>query len=82
MNPVQKVMKRAKINKESIDDLFLVGGSTFMKKIRKLLFDTTNKVPCQIVDSREAVAFGACIKGLWTKNRNHQKFNNFIDVKL
>lgn len=81
MIPVKKVLEKAKINVESIDDLFLVGGSTFIKKIRKLLFDTIKKVPCSSVDPREAVAIGACIAGAWIKYSD-EKFNPVVDILM
>ena len=61
MNPVKTVLDRAEINPKSIDNLFLVGGSTYMKLIREKLINITEKEPCPSVDPCEVAALGACI---------------------
>ena len=43
LSAVEKVINEAKINKESIDHLFFVGGSTLMKKEREIVIETTEK---------------------------------------
>lgn len=64
MNAVDKVSEEAKVDLKSIDDVFLVGGSTFLIKIREQLKEKTGKDACTYADPREAVALGACIVGL------------------
>lgn len=89
MNSVDKVVERAKIDIKSIDHLFLVGGSTFIKKIREKLVDKTGKQPCTYADPRESVALGACIIGsalsLFEKpeeERENQAKNSIFYVNL
>ena len=75
MDPLKKLMGNFK--GESIDHLFLVGGSTFMKKIRELLINITKKVPCPNIDPREAVSLGACIAGAWKVSKEKNEFGAF-----
>ena len=51
-----------------------------MKKIRELLFDTTKKVPCPLVDPRKAVSIGASIVGAWEVN-NEMNIKEKLDEK-
>lgn len=63
MDPVEKVMLDAKMSKGDIDDIILVGGSTRIPKIQKLLSDYFNgKELCKSVNPDEAVAVGAAIQ--------------------
>lgn len=64
MRPVERVLKDAKISKEEIDDIVLVGGSTRIPKVRELLkqfFDNKKELKHD-VHPDEAVAYGAAIQ--------------------
>merc|ERR1711890_53186 len=61
--PVEKAMRDAKMDKSSIDDLVLVGGSTRIPKIQKLLQDFFNgKELNKSIQPDEAVAYGAAVQ--------------------
>lgn len=63
MEPVDKVILDSKISKNNIDDIILVGGSTRIPKIQKLLSDYFNgKELCKSLNPDEAVAIGATIQ--------------------
>jgi L1 cell adhesion molecule like protein len=63
MEPVEKVMRDAKLSKGNIDDIILVGGSTRIPKIQKMLSDFFNgKELCKSINPDEAVAVGAAIQ--------------------
>jgi len=63
MDPVEKVLRDAKIAKGSVDEVVLVGGSTRIPKIQSLLTDFFNgKEPCKSINPDEAVAFGATVQ--------------------
>ena len=68
MSLLKKVMEKPDIDLKSINDLFLIGGATQIKKIRELLIDTIGIEPCPTVDPRQAIALGACIAQLSIKN--------------
>merc|ERR1719243_471540 len=63
LDPVEKAMRDAKLDKSSINDVVLVGGSTRIPKIQKLLQDFFNgKELNKSINPDEAVAYGAAIQ--------------------
>jgi heat shock 70kDa protein 1/2/6/8 len=63
MEPVEKVLRDAKISKSQVDEVVLVGGSTRIPKVQAMLIDFFNgKEPCKSINPDEAVAFGATVQ--------------------
>jgi len=63
LEPVEKAMRDAKLDKSSIDDLVMVGGSTRIPKVQKLLQDFFNgKELNKSINPDEAVAYGAAVQ--------------------
>jgi len=63
LEPVEKAMRDAKFDKSSINDVVLVGGSTRIPKIQKLLSDFFNgKELNKSINPDEAVAYGAAVQ--------------------
>jgi len=63
LDPVEKALRDAKLDKASIDDVVLVGGSTRIPKIQKLLQDFFNgKELNKSINPDEAVAYGAAVQ--------------------
>merc|ERR1712012_765587 len=63
LEPVEKAMRDAKMDKSAIDDIVLVGGSTRIPKIQKLLQDFFNgKELNKSMNPDEAVAYGAAVQ--------------------
>jgi len=63
LEPVEKAMRDAKLDKSSIHDLVLVGGSTRIPKIQKLLQDFFNgKELNKSINPDEAIAYGAAVQ--------------------
>jgi len=61
--PVEKVLKDAKMAKEDVHEVVLVGGSTRIPKVVQLLKEYFNgKEPCKSINPDEAVAFGATVQ--------------------
>ncbi|RDD39510.1 Heat shock cognate 71 kDa protein [Trichoplax sp. H2] len=61
--PVEKAIRDAKMDKSSIHDIVLVGGSTRIPKIQKLLQDFFNgKELNKSINPDEAVAYGAAVQ--------------------
>ena len=58
--PVEKVLKDAKMAKEEVQEVVLVGGSSRIPKVQQLLREFFGgKEPCRAVNADEAVATGA-----------------------
>merc|ERR1712142_925578 len=63
LEPVEKAMRDAKMDKSSINDIVFVGGSTRIPKIQKLLMDFFNgKELNKSINPDEAVAYGAAVQ--------------------
>ncbi|ODQ64522.1 heat shock protein 70 [Nadsonia fulvescens var. elongata DSM 6958] len=63
IDPVEKVLRDAKIDKSSVDEIVLVGGSTRIPKVQKLVSDFFNgKEPNRSINPDEAVAYGAAVQ--------------------
>jgi molecular chaperone DnaK len=60
--PVEKALTDARLNKSDINEVVLVGGSTRIPAIQKLVESLTGKKPNQSVNPDEVVAIGAAIQ--------------------
>ena len=63
IDPVNKVILDSKISKSNVDEIVLVGGSTRIPKVQKMLSDYFNgKELSKAINPDEAVAYGACVQ--------------------
>jgi heat shock protein 1/8 len=63
LGPVEQALSDAKLSKQSIDEIVLVGGSTRIPKIQRLLEDFFNgKTLNKSINPDEAVAYGAAVQ--------------------
>ncbi|GAB1732557.1 Heat shock protein [Hortaea werneckii] len=63
IQPVEQVLKDSQIEKSKVDDIVLVGGSTRIPRIQKLLSDFFNgKKLEKSINPDEAVAYGAAVQ--------------------
>ncbi len=63
LEPVKKAMKDAKLSKNDIDKVLLVGGSTRIPCVQELVKKELGKEPSKEVNPDEVVAMGAAIQG-------------------
>ena len=63
LEPVRKAMKDAKLSKNDIDKVILVGGSTRIPKVQEIIKNELGKEPSKGVNPDEVVAMGAAIQG-------------------
>ncbi|MEL6602092.1 MAG: molecular chaperone DnaK [Cyanobacteria bacterium J06614_10] len=61
--PVETALKDAKLSKNDIDEVVLVGGSTRIPAVQNLVEKILGKAPNQSVNPDEVVAIGAAIQG-------------------
>jgi molecular chaperone DnaK len=61
--PVMQALKDAKLSPSDIDEVVLVGGSTRVPKVQRLVKEIFNKEPHKGVNPDEVVAVGAAIQG-------------------
>jgi heat shock protein 5 len=63
LKPVEQVLKDAKVSKNEVDDIVLVGGSTRIPKVQELIKEFFNgKAASKGINPDEAVAFGAAVQ--------------------
>ncbi|RPD66342.1 heat shock protein HSS1 [Lentinus tigrinus ALCF2SS1-7] len=63
LEPVEKVLRDSKIDKSQVHEIVLVGGSTRIPRIVKLVSDFFNgKEPNKSINPDEAVAYGAAVQ--------------------
>jgi L1 cell adhesion molecule like protein len=77
--PVDQVMKDAKMSKDQVHEIVLVGGSTRVPRVQQLLREYFNgKELCQSVNPDEAVAYGAAVQGAVLGGVKDEKLESLI----
>ena len=79
LQPVEKVLRDAKMDKQSIHEVVLVGGSTRIPKIQQLLQDLFNgKEPSKSINPDEAVAYGAAVQAAILSGKTDEKLDELL----
>ena len=79
MDPVVSVLRDAKLSKSEVNDIVLVGGSTRIPKVQKLLQDFFNgKELSKSINPDEAVAYGATIQAAILSGVDSKKTNDLL----
>lgn len=79
MEPVEKCLRDAKMDKRSIHDVVLVGGSTRIPKVQSLLQDLFNgKELCKSINPDEAVAYGAAVQAAILSGEGSEKVQDLL----
>merc|ERR1712012_1349008 len=79
LGPVEKALRDAKLDKASIGDIVLVGGSTRIPKIQKLLQDFFNgKELNKSINPDEAVAYGAAVQAAILTGETHSSVSDLL----
>merc|ERR1711923_683221 len=79
LDPVEKSLRDAKMDKSSIHDVVLVGGSTRIPKVQKLLSDFFNgKELNKSINPDEAVAYGAAVQAAILTGETHSSVSDLL----
>ncbi|KAI8332285.1 70 kDa heat shock protein 3 [Chlamydoabsidia padenii] len=79
MEPVEKVLRDAKIDKGSVHEVVMVGGSTRIPKIQKMVSDFFNgKEPNRSINPDEAVAYGAAVQAAILSGDTSEKTDSLL----
>jgi L1 cell adhesion molecule like protein len=79
MEPVEKSLRDAKMDKAQMHDIVLVGGSTRIPKVQKLLQDFFNgKQLNKSINPEEAVAYGAAVKAAILAGDNSEEVQDLL----
>lgn len=83
LEPVEKALKDAKMNKSSIHDVVLVGGSIRIPKIQSLLQNLFNGKKLNLsINPDEAVAYGAAVQAAILSGERHSKIKDVLLVDV
>jgi L1 cell adhesion molecule like protein len=83
LEPVEKVLRDAKMDKSNVHDIVLVGGSTRIPKVQKLLSDFFNgKELCKSINPDEAVAYGAAVQAAILTGQQSEQLNKVVLVDV
>ncbi|KAL2759709.1 hypothetical protein ACRALDRAFT_2023846 [Sodiomyces alcalophilus JCM 7366] len=79
IQPVDRVLTDSKIDKSNVHEIVLVGGSTRIPRIQKLISDYFNgKEPNKSINPDEAVAYGAAVQAAILSGDTTSKSTNEI----
>ncbi|XP_026413288.1 heat shock cognate 70 kDa protein 2-like [Papaver somniferum] len=79
MEPVEKCSTDAKMDKSTIHEVVLVGGSTRIPMIQSLLQDFFNgKELCKSINPDEAVAYGAAVQAAILSGEGDEKVKDLV----
>jgi len=79
MDPVQKCLKDSKMDKGSVHDVVLVGGSTRIPKVQDLLKEFfAGKELCKSINPDEAVAYGAAVQAAILSGETSEKVQDLL----
>ncbi|KAF8311577.1 heat shock cognate 70 [Clavulina sp. PMI_390] len=79
LEPVEKVLRDAKIDKSNVHEIVLVGGSTRIPRIIKLVSDFFNgKEPNKSINPDEAVAYGAAVQAAILSGDTSEKTQDLL----
>ncbi len=79
LEPVEKSLRDAKMDKSAIHDIVMVGGSTRIPKIQKLISDFFNgKDLNKSINPDEAVAYGAAVQAAILTGEQHESVSDLL----
>merc|ERR1711963_260904 len=79
LDPVEKSLRDAKMDKSAIHDIVLVGGSTRIPKVQKLLSEFFNgKELNKSINPDEAVAYGAAVQAAILTGEQHETVSDLL----
>jgi len=83
LEPVEKVLRDAKMDKSAVHDVVIVGGSTRIPKIQKMLSDLFHgKELCKSINQDEAVAYGAAVQAAILSGDKSEALNQILLVDV
>lgn len=79
LDPIEKVLQDAKMSKDRVDEVILVGGSTRIPKIQELIKNFFGgKELCKSINPDEAVAYGAAVQAALLSDDGFKKNNKMV----
>lgn len=83
LEPVEKALRDAKLDKQQIHEIVLVGGSTRIPKVQKLLQDFfSGKELNKSINPDEAVAYGAAVQAAILIGDKHEAVQDLLLIDV
>lgn len=83
IDPIDRVLRDAKVDKMSVDEVVLVGGSTRIPKVQQLLSEYFNgKELNKSINPDEAVAFGAAVQAAILTGDQSEKTKDILLIDV
>ena len=83
LRPVQRALRDANLNADSIDEVVLVGGGSRMPMVQDMVRTLIPRDPCQSVNPDEVVAIGAAVQaGILTGELRDLMLNDVTPLSL
>ncbi|KAK7000247.1 hsp71-like protein [Favolaschia claudopus] len=83
LEPVEKVLRHSKIDNANVHENVLIGGSTRIPRIIKLVSDFFNgKKPNKSINPDEAVAYGAAVQAAIHSGNTSEKTQDLLLLKV
>jgi len=83
LKPVNTVLKDSGLKKSEVDEVVLVGGSTRIPKVQKLVKDFFNgKEPNRGINPDEAVAYGAAVQAGILQGDQHESIKDVLLIDV
>jgi len=81
--PVEQVLKDAKMSKNEVNEVVLVGGSTRIPKVQELIRNFFNgKEPCKSINPDEAVAYGAAVQAAILSGHGNESTKDILLIDV
>lgn len=79
LEPVERVLRDAKVSKAQVDEVVLVGGSTRIPKVQEMLSEYFNgKELCKSINPDEAIAYGAAVQAALLSGHSDEKLDQLV----
>lgn len=79
IDPIDQVLRDAKMDKSKVDEIVLVGGSTRIPKLQQMLQEYFNgKELNKSINPDEAVAYGAAVQAAVLTGNNSEKLQDLV----
>jgi len=78
MDSVERVLSDGKTAKSDVNEVVLIGGSTRIPKVQKLIQDHFKKEPCKAINADEAVAYGAAVQAAVLSGQKSANLNDIV----
>ncbi|KAG6463806.1 hypothetical protein O3G_MSEX014082 [Manduca sexta] len=82
LKPIQQALTDARLDKSDINKVILVGGSTRIPKVQRMLYDLFEGRVTASLNPDEAVAHGAAIQAAILSGERHEKIQDLLLIDV